>query len=60
MLQRKLTALGYGESFDSSSAPLIQRLLDDMVHTTESYRDLRQQAGLRHRETTNLTDKVST
>ncbi|KAK3289417.1 hypothetical protein CYMTET_3154 [Cymbomonas tetramitiformis] len=40
-LRRKLESLNYGDTFDLSSVPLIQKLLDDLVHTTESYRALK-------------------
>lgn len=60
ILQRKLAALGYGASFDVGSAALVQKLLGDLVLTTESYRDLKQQAALQLRETTNLNDRVWT
>mmetsp|Transcript_29155 Transcript_29155/g.93114 ORF Transcript_29155/g.93114 Transcript_29155/m.93114 type:complete len:105 (-) Transcript_29155:99-413(-) len=41
LLRRKLEALNYSESLDPSSAPLAEKLVDDLVHTTESYRALK-------------------
>lgn len=48
LLRRKLTALNYdGAALSpggSASCDLVQRLVDDLVHTTESYRALKQRA----------------
>jgi len=41
VLKRKLESLQYTDEFDRRSAPLVQKLLDDLVHTTESYRALK-------------------
>ena len=50
MLQRKLAALSYHEPLDAASAPLASRLLDDLIHTTESYRQLKLQLNARGQE----------
>ena len=42
LLRRKLSLLSYEGDFTSDSAPLIERLVDDLIHTTESYRDVKQ------------------
>ena len=44
-LKRKLESLQYRDDFDRRSAPLVQKLLDDLVHTTESYRALKVRRG---------------
>lgn len=41
LLARKLEALNYNDQLDPVSAPLVQKLVDDLVHTTESYRALK-------------------
>lgn len=45
LLRRQLDHLKYEESFDASSGDLVQKLLEDLVHATESYRAVKQQAG---------------
>lgn len=40
-LRRKLEALGFDDPFDRSSAPLVRKLLDDLIHSTESLRALK-------------------
>ena len=58
LLKRKLDALSYMEPVDEHSAPLVQKLVDDLVHTTESYRGLKQQSLTHHHHISNLNDKV--
>ncbi|EIE18515.1 hypothetical protein COCSUDRAFT_49237 [Coccomyxa subellipsoidea C-169] len=58
LLKRKLDALSYMEPVDEHSAPLVQRLVDDLVHTTESYRGLKQQSLTHHHHISSLNDKV--
>ncbi|CAG9464624.1 unnamed protein product [Pedinophyceae sp. YPF-701] len=41
LLRRKLKSLSYSDVFEETSAPLVGRLLEDLVHTTESYRSLK-------------------
>lgn len=41
LLKRKLDALNYTHPVEAVSAPLVQALLDDLVHTTEAYRALK-------------------
>lgn len=45
-LRRKLLLLNYAEHLDDTSAELVERLVDDLIHTTESYRDLKLQLEL--------------
>ncbi len=40
-LRKKLQALQYKEGLDDSSAPLVEKLVTDLLHTTDSYRDLK-------------------
>lgn len=44
-LRHRLEALHYSEPLDRSSAPLVSRLVDDLLHATESYRAVKQQAA---------------
>uniref|UniRef100_A0A061RMJ2 Centrosomal protein of 135 kDa n=1 Tax=Tetraselmis sp. GSL018 TaxID=582737 RepID=A0A061RMJ2_9CHLO len=50
LLCRKLEALNYTDSLEPSSAPLVQKLVDDLVHTTESYRALKLKASKHEQE----------
>jgi hypothetical protein len=43
ILRRKLTALSYNAAFEESSAPLVERLLEDLVQATESFRQVKLQ-----------------
>lgn len=58
MLRRKLDALSYSEDLDSSSAPLVQKLVDDLVHTTDSYRVLKQQCSKQAQEIAAFDSRV--
>ena len=40
-LKRKLEAMQYTDALDVRSAPLVERLVEDLLHTTESYRALK-------------------
>ena len=60
MLQRKMAALGYQEVFHPDSAPLVQQLLDDVIHTTESFRRLRQHSTAVEQEAGGFHSKAST
>ena len=50
LLKRKLQALNYTQPLDNSSAALVEALVDDLVHTTESYRALKLQASRQGQE----------
>ena len=48
-LRRRLEAMQYQEDLDPRSAPLVERLVGDLVHTTEAYRALKiRNSGLAH------------
>ena len=49
-LQRKLQALHYTDPLDHSSAPLAQKLVDDLLQATESYRGMKLQSAARQQE----------
>ena len=46
VLQRKLSLLKYAEHLDVTSAELVQRLVDDLIHTTERYRAVKAELDL--------------
>lgn len=50
LLKRKLEALNYKEHVDASSAPLVDKLIADVLHTTDSYRDLKLQLAQRSQD----------
>ena len=57
-LQRKLQALHYTDPLDRSSAPLAQKLVDDLLQATESYRGLKLQSAARQQELEQNESKV--
>lgn len=44
-LRKRLDQLGYRQSLSVDSVPLAERLLGDLLHTTESLKDVRVQLG---------------
>lgn len=58
-LRRKLEALGYTQPLDPVSGPLVQALVDDLVHTTESYRQLKLQCAKQAQELGAFESKAS-
>lgn len=44
-LRKRLDQLGYRQSLSVDSVPLAERLLGDLLHTTESLKDVRLQLG---------------
>lgn len=58
LLRRKLDALSYDHPVDDFSGPLVQKLVDDLVHTTESYRGLKQQSVVFTNHISDLNDKA--
>lgn len=58
LLRKKLEALSYIEPFEATSAPLVQRLVDDVVRTTESYRGLKLQCAKQAQEISTYNTKV--
>lgn len=58
LLSRKLEALSYTDPLDPVSAPLVQKLVDDLVHTTESYRGLKLRSAKQAQEAEQWQGKV--
>lgn len=58
LLRRKLEALNYTERLDAASAPLVSRLVDDLVRTTDSYRSAKLQSGKFAQEISTFNTKV--
>lgn len=57
-LRKKLQALQFKESLDDSSAPLVDKLVTDLLHTTDSYRDLKLQVANKAQELEDGRNKV--
>ncbi len=57
-LRKKLQALQYKEDLDDSSAPLVDKLVTDLLHTTDSYRDLKLQVATKAQELEDGRNKV--
>jgi centrosomal protein CEP135 len=60
LLRRRLEALSYTEHLDAASAPLVARLVDDLIRTTDSYRSVKSQASKYAQEVASFNTKVST
>ena len=45
LLRKKLEALSYREPVEASSAALVDKIVADLLHTTDSYRDLKLQVA---------------
>ena len=58
LLRRKLEALSYTEGLEPASAPLVARLLDDLVRTTDSYRAVKLQSAKYAQEVSTFNTKV--
>lgn len=58
LLRRKLETLSYTERLDAASAPLVARLVEDLVRATDSYRTVKLQAGQYAQEISNFNAKV--
>lgn len=58
LLRRKLRVLSYTEAFDNSSGELVLRLTDDLIHATDSYRQLKEVHDARDRELRQYHAKV--
>ncbi|GAX72996.1 hypothetical protein CEUSTIGMA_g448.t1 [Chlamydomonas eustigma] len=58
-LQNRLHSLGYKESLDVRSAPLVQKLVDDLQRTKQDFLQLKQQAGTQSNEILDANDKIS-
>ncbi|DBA89546.1 hypothetical protein WJX79_004564 [Trebouxia sp. C0005] len=57
-LRKKLHALQYKEGLDDSSAPLVDKLVTDLLHTTDSHRDLKLQVATKAQELEDGRNKV--
>lgn len=58
LLRRKLEALSYHDTLEANSAPLVAKLVDDLVRTSDSYRLLKIQNEQANSEITSLQTKV--
>ncbi|KAJ3027259.1 UNVERIFIED_CONTAM: hypothetical protein HDU68_004174 [Siphonaria sp. JEL0065] len=58
-LRHRLAQLDYREPFDMSSAPLIRRLLADLVQTTDSARKFKNEAERARREKEGLAQQIA-
>ncbi len=59
LLRRKLESLNYTDRLDAASAPLVSRLVEDLVKTTDSYRGIKLQASKYAQEISTFNTKVS-
>ncbi len=57
--KRKLDALGYTNKDGTADTPLMRQVVDDLIHTTDCYLALKQQASSGIQHLNHLTDKVS-
>ncbi len=57
--KRKLDALGYTNTDGTADTPLMRQVVDDLIHTTDCYLALKQQASSGIQHLNHLTDKVS-
>jgi hypothetical protein len=58
VLRRKLEALNYTERLDAVCGPLVERLVEDLVRTTDSYRGAKLQASKYAQEIATFNTKV--
>jgi hypothetical protein len=57
-LKIRLKSLSYHESLDICSAPLVQKLFDDLLRTKQDFFQLRQQAGAQSKDILDANDQV--
>ena len=57
-LRKKLEALNYKEPLEPSSAPLVDKLVADLLHTTDGYRDLKLQLAKKSQDIADNQHKV--
>ncbi|CAL5228386.1 g11509 [Coccomyxa viridis] len=57
--KRKLDALGYTNKDGTADTPLMRQVVDDLIHTTDCYLALKQQASSGIQHLNHLTDKVT-
>ena len=58
-LRKKLEALNYKEPLDNGSAALVDKLVADLLHTTDSYRDLKLQVAKKSQDVEDSQHKVA-
>lgn len=58
LLRRKLEALHYTEPLDAGSAPLVSRVVDDLVRTSDAYRATKLQCAKQAQEASMYSTKV--
>ena len=58
LLHRKLEALNYSEPLDPVNAPLVERVVDDLVKTTDNFRAVKLQCAKQAQESSLFTTKV--
>ena len=56
--KRKLDALGYMNADGGADTPLLRQIVDDLIHTTDCYLALKQQASSGIQHVNHLADKV--
>ncbi|XP_078369806.1 centrosomal protein of 135 kDa-like isoform X2 [Oculina patagonica] len=57
-LRKRLDQLGYRQALGIESVPLVEKLFSDLVHTTESLKNLKLQVGKQEKERTVYEDNV--
>lgn len=57
-LRKKLEALNYKQPLEAVSAPLVDKLVTDLLHTTDSYRDLKLQVAKKSQDIQDNQHKV--
>lgn len=57
-LRKRLDQLGYRQPLGIESVPLVEKLFSDLVHTTESLKNLKLQVGRQEKEKTVYEDNV--
>ncbi len=57
-LKRKLDALGYTNQDEASYTPLVRRIVDDLIYTTDCYLSLKQQASSGIQHVNHVSDKA--
>lgn len=57
-LRKKLEALNYKEPLDNGSAVLVDKLVADLLHTTDSYRDLKLHVAKKSQDVEDSQHKV--
>lgn len=57
-LRKRLDQLGYRQPLGIESVPLVEKLFSDLVHTTESLKNLKLQVGKQEKEKTVYEDNV--